>query len=50
MALVVELYCGEVGGSDGVKLGDEVLITSAGLRDLVPYGYCDALLGENGEV
>ena len=46
MALVVELYCGEPGGRDGVKLGDEVLVTSAGVRDLVPYPYCDALLGE----
>jgi len=23
--LVVELYCGEAGGRDGVKIGDEVL-------------------------
>ena len=27
-ALVVELYAGEVGGRDGVKLGDEVVVTS----------------------
>jgi Xaa-Pro aminopeptidase len=46
MALVVELYCGEPGGRDGVKLGDEVLVTPAGVRDLVPYPYCDALLGK----
>lgn len=45
MVLVVELYCGEVGGRDGVKLGDEVLVTSTGVRDLVPYPRCDALLG-----
>jgi Xaa-Pro dipeptidase len=45
MALVVELYCGEVGGRDGVKLGDEVLVTSEGVKALVPYPYCDALLG-----
>ena len=45
MALVVELYCGEVGGRDGVKLGDEVLLTSEGVQDLVPYPGCGALLG-----
>jgi Xaa-Pro aminopeptidase len=44
MALVVELYCGEVGGHDGVKLGDEVLVTRDGLRVLAPYRYEDALL------
>ncbi len=44
MVLVVELYCGEVGGRDGVKLGDEVLVTSKGTKLLVPYPYCDALL------
>jgi Xaa-Pro aminopeptidase len=44
MALVVELYCGEVGGRDGVKLGDQVLLTPGGVKDLVPYPYCDALL------
>ncbi len=37
MVLVVELYCGEVGARDGVKLGDQVLVTSEGLKDLVPY-------------
>jgi Xaa-Pro aminopeptidase len=45
MALVAELYCGEVGGRDGVKLGDEVLVTSKGVKVLVPYPWCDALLG-----
>jgi len=45
MALVVELYCGEVGGREGVKLGDEVLVTSRGVKVLVPYPSCDALLG-----
>lgn len=44
MALVVELYCGEVGGRDGVKLGDQVLVTRDGPRVLVPYPYADALL------
>jgi Xaa-Pro aminopeptidase len=44
MTLVVELYCGEVGGRDGVKLGDQVLLTSEGVKVLVPYPWCDALL------
>lgn len=44
MALVVELYCGEVGARDGVKLGDQVLVTKDGPRVLVPYPYERALL------
>jgi hypothetical protein len=44
MALVVELYAGEVGGRDGVKLGDQVLVTPDGVNVLSPYPYCDALL------
>jgi Xaa-Pro aminopeptidase len=44
MVLVAELYCGEVGGRDGVKLGDQVVVTSQGVRNLVPYPYCDSLL------
>jgi hypothetical protein len=44
MALVVELYCGEVGGHDGVKLGDQVLVTRDGPKVLVPYRYEHALL------
>jgi hypothetical protein len=45
MALVVELYCGEVGAREGVKLGDQVLVTPDGVRDLAPYPRCAALLG-----
>ena len=45
MVLVVELYCGELGGRDGVKLGDQVLVTSKGVKVLVPYRFCDTLLG-----
>jgi Xaa-Pro aminopeptidase len=45
MALVIELYCGEVGGSEGVKLGDEVLVTDDGIRVLAPYPFDDRLLG-----
>ena len=44
MVLVVELYCGEIGGRDGVKLGDQVVVTPQGPKLLVPYPYCDALL------
>jgi len=45
MALVVELYVGEPGGREGVKLGDQVLLTASGLQDLAPYPRCAALLG-----
>ncbi len=44
MALVVELYAGEVGGDHGVKLGDEVLVTADGLHVLAPYAFSDVLL------
>ena len=44
MALVVELYAGEFGARDGVKLGDQVLVTAEGAEVLVPYPYCGALL------
>jgi len=44
MALVVEVYAGEVGARDGVKLGDQVLVTADGPRVLAPYPYCDVLL------
>ena len=44
MVLVAELYCGEAGGSDGVKLGNQLVVTASGTRDLVPYPMCDALL------
>jgi Xaa-Pro dipeptidase len=44
MVLCLEVYAGEVGGRDGVKLEDQVLVTGHGSRTLVPYPYCDALL------
>ena len=43
-ALVVELYAGETGARDGVKLGDEVLVTADGCRVLVPYPFSERLL------
>jgi Xaa-Pro aminopeptidase len=39
MTLVVELYAGEVGGTHGVKLGDEVHVTADGVRVLAPYPF-----------
>jgi Xaa-Pro aminopeptidase len=45
MCLVVELYVGEPGAREGVKLGDQILLTANGFRDLVPYPRCAALLG-----
>ena len=45
MALVVECYMGEVGGSHGVKLGDEILVTADGAEVLAPHPYSEALLG-----
>lgn len=39
MALVIELYAGEVSGDHGVKLGDEVLVTADGVRVLAPYPF-----------
>lgn len=43
-ALVVELYAGEVGARDGVKLGDELLVTADGHRDFAPYPFSEPLL------
>jgi len=45
MALVVELYAGEVGGAQGVKLGDQVLVTADGSRVLAPYRFDTRLSG-----
>ncbi|HLB61825.1 MAG TPA: Xaa-Pro peptidase family protein [Actinomycetota bacterium] len=44
MALVVEVYAGEVGARDGVKLGDQVLVTDVGAKALAAYSYSDVLL------
>jgi Xaa-Pro aminopeptidase len=43
VALVVELYAGEVGGRHGVKLGDQGVVTSDGFRVLAPYPFVEAL-------
>jgi Xaa-Pro dipeptidase len=44
MALVVEIYAGEVGGYHGVKLGDQVVVTPDGCRVLCPYPFSERLL------
>jgi Xaa-Pro aminopeptidase len=44
MALVVELYAGEVGGDHGVKLGDQVVVTADGVKVLAPYPFDATLL------
>jgi Xaa-Pro dipeptidase len=45
VALVVELYAGEVGAGHGVKLGDQGVVTSDGFRVLAPYPFEEALAG-----
>jgi Xaa-Pro aminopeptidase len=44
MALVVELYAGEIGSRYGVKLGDQVVVTSDGIRVLCPFAFSTRLL------
>ncbi|MGH2631133.1 MAG: M24 family metallopeptidase [Actinomycetota bacterium] len=44
MMLVAELYAGEVGASDGVKLGDQLLVTADGFRVLAPFPFSGPLL------
>ncbi|WP_428262529.1 M24 family metallopeptidase [Haliangium sp.] len=45
MVLCVESYIGEVGGAEGVKLEEEVLVTERGGEVLSKFPYDDALLG-----
>jgi Xaa-Pro dipeptidase len=45
MALCLECYIGAAGGSCGVKLEDQLLVTSAGSELLCPYPYDARLLG-----
>jgi Xaa-Pro aminopeptidase len=44
MTLVVEIYAGEVGGTHGVKLGDEILVTADAPEVLAPYPFAANLL------
>lgn len=45
MTLCVEAYIGAVGGRDGVKLENQVLITDAGAENLTKYPFDTRLLG-----
>ena len=45
MVICVESYVGEVGGTEGVKLEDQVLVTESGPIVLSRYPYEDSLLG-----
>jgi len=44
MTLCVEAYTGKVGGVDGVKLENQILITEDGYENLTPYPYEERLL------
>ncbi len=45
MVLAVESYIGELGGADGVKLEDMILVTDRGTRSLTRFPYEEDLLG-----
>ena len=45
MALCAESYVGEVGGEEGVKLEQQVLITESGPEVLSTYPFENELLG-----
>jgi Xaa-Pro aminopeptidase len=45
MVLCVESYMGELGGEEGVKLEEQVLITESGTEVLSTYPFEEALLG-----
>jgi Xaa-Pro dipeptidase len=45
VALVVELYAGEVGAGHGVKLGDQGVVTRDGFRVLAPYPFVEGPAG-----
>lgn len=44
MVICVEVYAGEVGGKNGVKLEDQVLITETGYDNMTRYPFEDILL------
>ena len=46
MTLCVEVYAGEVGGKEGVKLEDQVLITEDGYENLTSYPFESILLDD----
>ena len=48
MVLCAEAYFGAIGGTDGVKLEDQVLITETGCENLTSYPFDDRLLQDVG--
>lgn len=46
MVLCVEVYLGEVGGREGIKLEDQVLITDSGYENLTNYPFEAELLSD----
>ena len=46
MILCVEAYIGAVGGREGIKLEDQVLITEDGYENLTKYPFDAALMGQ----
>ena len=44
MTLCVESYVGEIGGPDGVKLEEQILVTETGYRILSEYPFEQLLL------
>jgi Xaa-Pro aminopeptidase len=45
MVLCLEVYCGEVGARDGVKLEDQIEITETGSTNQSPFPFSQVLLG-----
>ena len=45
MMLCVEIYAGEVGGPDGVKLEDQLLVTEDGVENMVNCPFDPLLMG-----
>ena len=46
MMLCVEAYVGEVGGADGIKLEDQLLVTEDGFENMVSCPFDPLLMGE----
>jgi Xaa-Pro aminopeptidase len=44
MMLCIESYIGEVGGTEGVKLEEQVLITEQGIENLSTFPLDDSLV------
>ena len=45
MVVCVEAYAGRTGGPEGVKLEDQVLVTTDGCEVLTPFRFESGLLG-----